>query len=161
MTQLRWAIAQAKEAFVPPDLERPTPDVDPDDDDWLYSSDRTYLEQLRYYHAHKAGLTVEAWEAREAAARDEDARRRALGSMALDLPDEEVMAPFPEGCPPYDRRTRMLAKLCPKGHEHGTTGQSLYPRRKGQSRGQCLKCQAERMAAGRKHRADDDEDGDG
>src|SRR5262249_16598312 len=36
--------------------QRPEADeADVDEAEWLFSSDRTYLEQLRYYQAHKLG----------------------------------------------------------------------------------------------------------
>jgi hypothetical protein len=150
MTQLQWAITQAKDAFVPPELERPTPDVAPDDDDWLYSSDRDYLDQLRYYHAHKEGLTVEDWEARQAASQEEKARERAQASTVPRLSEEELRAPFPEGCPPYDRRKRMLGPLCGAEHEHGTTGYSLRAIRENGRYGECMQCKAARTARGRR-----------
>jgi DNA repair exonuclease SbcCD ATPase subunit len=44
-----------------PDLpDRPEADVDPgDEDDWLYESGRSYMEQLSAYHAHKNVTTVD------------------------------------------------------------------------------------------------------
>jgi hypothetical protein len=68
------------------------------------------------------------------------------------MSDEEVDEPFPKGCPEYPRRTQMLGKLCDKGHEHGTTGQSLRRKRTNGKHGQCLKCHAE-VEAQRKQRA--------
>jgi len=35
--------------------ELPQPDVEPDEDGWLYDSSRDYLEQLSYYKAHQNG----------------------------------------------------------------------------------------------------------
>jgi hypothetical protein len=64
----------------------------------------------------------------------------------------ELHAPFPEGCPPYDRRSQMLGPLCPKGHEHGTTGQSLRGIRRNGKYDECLQCKRDRTAAGRKKR---------
>ena len=35
--------------------ELPEPEVEPDDEGWLYDSSRDYLEQLEAYKAHKYG----------------------------------------------------------------------------------------------------------
>jgi hypothetical protein len=148
--KLEDKIAEAREAYKPPALERPTPDVEPDDDDWLYSSDRPYLEQIKHYHAHKEGLAVEAWEAREAAAQEEKDRRRAQRRVRPVLSEEELLAPFPEGCDPYDRSKHMLGPLCPQAHAWGTTGQSRRAIRDNGRYGECMQCKADRTARGRR-----------
>jgi len=50
------AIEAAQESFDPPEMERPEPTVDPGEEaDWLYASDRTYLEQITHYKARRNG----------------------------------------------------------------------------------------------------------
>ena len=72
---------------------------------------------------------------------------------APELSEEDVVTPFAEDCPAYDRRTRMLGPLCSKGHAHGTTGQSLCTKRKNGKHGECVRCHADAQAARRKQRA--------
>jgi hypothetical protein len=51
-----------------------------------------------------------------------------------------MQAAFPEGCPPYNTTRHKLGRLCKRGHEWGTTGQSL---RFNSKISHCLWCQAE------------------
>ena len=37
--------------------ERPAPEVNPDETDWLFDSSREYLAQLEFYEARKKGET--------------------------------------------------------------------------------------------------------
>jgi hypothetical protein len=54
LAQLRQDVEAAQDAFDPPMPERPAPDVSPGDEgDWLYASDRAYLDQLAYYKARR------------------------------------------------------------------------------------------------------------
>jgi hypothetical protein len=126
LSDLQARIVQAQEAFEPPELEAPEPEVDPPDEaDWLYSSDRSYLEQNAHYQSRKLGWTMAEWQAR---AETERATHAADWAM--------MKGSFPEGCPPYNALRHTLGRLCKWGHEHGTTGQTL--RVNGKST--CLEC---------------------
>jgi len=53
---LRQAILTASEELAIALPERPQPDeADVDEAHWLFASERSYVEQLRYYQEHKLG----------------------------------------------------------------------------------------------------------
>ena len=68
---------------------------------------------------------------------------RACASPGLD--QGEASAP-PVDCPSYDASKYRLGRLCPRGHEWGTTGQSL---RVNNRAGYCLTCNATHARARR------------
>lgn len=137
LAALEDAIARAQDAFVPPDLAGPEPEVDPQGEaDWLYSSDRDYLTQNLYYQARKTGRTVAELHVEAEAVRRTQAEEWAM-----------MQAAFPAGCPPYNTTRHKLGSLCKRGHEWGTTGQSLRSNRKIPT---CLYCHAEDNAARRR-----------
>jgi ParB-like chromosome segregation protein Spo0J len=88
---------------------------------------------------------AQAWQARMKAPRELDGGH----TPATETPQGHEKEPGAEDRPQDVRPTSMLGKLCKNGHEHGTTGQSLYPIRKDGSRGQCMKCHAEAQKAPR------------
>jgi hypothetical protein len=125
---LQEDIAEAQDAFEPPALECPEPDVAPEgEEDWLYSSDRDYLTQNLYYQARKQGRTVAELHA-------EAVRQKQAEEWAM------MQASFPAGCPPFNTTRHKLGSLCKRGHAWGTTGQSLRSNRKIPT---CLYCHAE------------------
>jgi len=130
MAQLEEAIVEAQAMFVPPPLERPAPEVDPQGEEaWLYSSDRDYLTQNRHYQARKQGRTVA-----DLAAEAEAVQQQHAADWAT------MQGAFPEGCPPYNPTRHKLGSLCKRGHAWGTTGQSL---RQTGKLPHCVYCKAE------------------
>ena len=71
------------------------------------------------------------------------------GTTEASSPELPVMKP--ERSPPYDTARFYLGKLCPQGHEHGSTGMSLL-RRHNQS---CRECENERKRQARARKAKD------
>jgi len=141
---LQARIAEAQEAFEPPALDAPAPDVDPQgEEDWLYSSDRDYLTQNRYYQARKQGRTVA-----ELDAEAETKRRQEAEDWAT------MTGPFPGGCPPYNPIRHKLGRLCKRGHAWGSTGQTLRVNNKDTP--VCLYCHAEHNYIRRRSRGPDD-----
>jgi hypothetical protein len=82
-----------------------------------------------YYQARKQGRTVAELHAEAEAVRHQRDEDWAM-----------MQAAFPEGCPPYNTTRHKLGRLCKRGHEWGTTGQSL---RFNSKISHCLWCQAE------------------
>jgi hypothetical protein len=142
---LKERITAAQDAFELPEVEYPEPEVDPQgEEDWLYSSDRAYLEQNMYYQARKQGRTVGELSAEAGMVRTQQAADWAA-----------MQGPFPEGCPPYNARLHTLGRLCKRGHAWGQTGKSLRFHNKGTPA--CLYCHAESHARRRTRTPDEHE----
>jgi hypothetical protein len=61
MEAVRQAVQEARDQFEVEMPERPEPEIDPvDEDDWLFSSDRTYFAQLAMYKARRNGQVEDA-----------------------------------------------------------------------------------------------------